>query len=131
MNLHPSLKKVGDLLVGEGLISWYGGPDDPDDNGIGAWGFNSKERPYAPYCSLPRVYITKYQLAPGQQVTVEFNGRQVRCFLADIGPGGTAEADKRLIDVGKYVMRRLGCTTDDRVKIYIPAGKIMPKEQWC
>jgi hypothetical protein len=130
-NRHPKLTKGADgLLTGSGLISWYGGPTDPDDNGIGAWGFNSKERPYAPYCALPRVYVTMYQLRQGQQVTVEFKGRQVVCVLTDIGPGGTVEADKRLIDVGPYVMKRLDCDTDDTVKIFIPVGKILPAEKW-
>ncbi len=124
----PEFTREGDLLTASGRCSEYGTVDDDEDNGLGAWGFHTSEHPLAPYCSLPIPYVTKFQLHPGQLVTIEYKGKQVRAFLADKGPAAHLG---RLIDCSPSILKRLGCHTDATVKVYVPIGKLVPKEQWC
>lgn len=127
MSLPVFKDKGSGLWVASGRISEFG-IDDAEDNGVGAWGYPTGQNPMAPFCALPIPYIDKFGLEPGQQVTVEFKGRQVRAFLSDKGP---AVWTGRLIDVSPSVLRRLRCQTDRIVKVYLPLGKLVPKEQWC
>lgn len=124
----PILTENNGTLIGSGRISEFGDASDTEDNGLGAWGFHTRENPLAPYCSLPIPYVIRYQLKPGQQVTVEYAERQVVCFLADKGPSASLG---RLIDVSPSVMKRLRAQTDSRVTIYIPRDKIIEKAKWC
>ena len=114
------------MVTGSGKCSSFGS-NDAEDNGVGAWGYQTGRNPMAPYCALPAAVIGKHKLVAGQQVTVEFKGRQVRCFLADIGPSASTG---RAIDLSPAVLARLKCKTDDIVTYYID-GTIVDKTQWC
>jgi len=123
----PVLTNNGGVLTGSGRCSEFG-VDDPEDNGVGAWGYPTGDNPLAPFCSLPIPYVSQYKLMPGQKVTVEYKGRQVECFLADKGP---SERLGRIIDLCPSVLKRLNCQTDSIVKIFVPLGTIVPPEKRC
>ncbi len=131
---HPKLTLKNGVITGSGKISMYGDIEDVrsgGDNGVGASGYRHVDNPYAPYCSLPIEYWEEFNLQPFQEVTVEYEGRQVECFLDDKGPGGTPEADERLVDTCPSVHKRLRCTTDSIVEIFIPLGRIVPLKKRC
>ena len=50
----------------------------------------------------------------GQQITVQYLGRQINCIPVDWGP---AHSTGRLIDCGPAVLTELGCETDDTVAV--------------
>lgn len=122
-----NITENGTLLIADGKCSTFG-VNDPEDNGIGAWGYHTNDNPLAPFCSLPIPIVGYYGLQPGQEVTVEYQGRQVECFLADKGPSTWTG---RLIDLCPSVTKRLRCETDNVVRVYIPRGRIVVKEKWC
>lgn len=125
-NLHH-FAEVNGVVTFDCKLSTFG-VNDPQDNGVGAWGYGTKDNPFAPFVALPQRLCAAYAFKEGQAVTVAFGTREVECFLADIGP---AEWTGRGLDVCPSVMERLRCLTDDVVKVFIPLGRVVEMAKRC
>lgn len=107
---------AGDILV-SGNASWFGGGNDPDDNGQTASGImNNGGDPFLMGCALPLswdgVEVASCQASPlgslpwGTQVQVTAqNGKQVTVKLIDVGP---ALDENRPIDLTVAAFEALG-----------------------
>jgi len=109
-----------------GRGSTFGGPNDPGDNGIGASGFPDKDYPHSAYVALPEAVCRAYGFPWYCRVTVEFQSRQIRGFLADFGPAGFTG---RIVDMSPAIMQALGADTDDVFKIYVDPRYICGHEE--
>lgn len=112
-----------DIVVRSCVGTRFGGVDDDQDNGIGAWGFPVRKYPNALLCALPiRCGIPSLRDSPlpamtgltagmTQIVPVRIHspetGKSVVALLADIGPSGDLG---RGIDMSNAVVRALGLT---------------------
>jgi 3D (Asp-Asp-Asp) domain-containing protein len=80
-----------DLVVRGAQATWFGGANDPEDDGETASGINTKKRPYIQGCALPLNYgpcagspIPKVPW--GTKVDVTHNGKTITVPVIDLGP---------------------------------------------
>ena len=81
-------RQFDDVVFRGAKVSHFGDPNDTEDNGLGAWGFEYIRRPDFPGIALPIPVIDKYNLSQYHPVKVynPANNRVVFCFLIDKGP---------------------------------------------
>ncbi len=108
-----------DIVVRGGEATWFGGADDPDDDGETASGVNTKLRPSIQGCALPLNYgpcvgspIPK--MPWGSRVEVTHEGKTITVPVIDLGPAWdtghaidltvTAFEEFAARDVGKIVV---------------------------
>jgi hypothetical protein len=123
------LVKVADYYKGEGKCSTFGDAADVEsgqDNGVGSTGFRTVDHPTSAYMSLPIPIWNALNLRGFERVTVQFNGKQVRGFLADKGP---SERLSRIVDCSPEVLRLLGANTDDVVTVIIRPTETVPAQE--
>jgi hypothetical protein len=117
-----------DIVVRGTQATRFGGTDDDQDNGIGAWGFPVRSKPSALVVSLPiRANVASLQDSPlpplkgltaalTQIVCVRVHspatGKSVDCLLADIGPSGGLN---RGLDMSNAVVKALGLSLEDGI----------------
>lgn len=100
-------------ITGSGICTWFGGSDDPQDNGDTASGLNTRDDPSIRGCALPipTCEATKgspLPILPYLETMVEIsadNGKQVTVPLIDVGP---ALATNHAIDVTQQTFKDLG-----------------------
>ena len=80
-----------DIVVRGGEATWFGGADDPDDDGETASGVNTKLRPTMQGCALPLNYgpcagspIPK--IPWGSRVEVTYQEKTITVPVIDLGP---------------------------------------------
>jgi hypothetical protein len=80
-----------DLVVRQTVATWFGGANDPEDNGETASGISTIKRPNIQGCALPMNYgpcagspIPK--LPWGTKVEVTHNGKIITVPVIDLGP---------------------------------------------
>ena len=87
-----------DLVVRGANATWFGGADDPQDNGETASGISTIKRPNIQACALPMSYGPCYgspipRLPWGIKVQVTHNGKTITVPVIDLGPSrGTGNA---------------------------------------
>jgi len=119
------LVRVLDHYKGHGRCSTFGDLADVksgQDNGVGSTGFRTVDYPRSAYTALPIPIWHALKLKGFERVTVQFNGRQVRGFLADRGP---SVHTGRIVDCSPEILRLLGANTDEVVTIYIKPTEIV------
>ena len=91
----------GDDIVVRGVqATWFGGANDPQDNGETASGVNTKKRPFALGCALPLNYgpcagspIPKVPWGTKVEITHVATGDKLTVPVIDLGPSrGTGHA---------------------------------------
>lgn len=82
-----------DLVVQNARATWFGGPNDPGDNGVGASGFSTKLHPSFIGCALP---MQGWKMCPGTPLPHLPWFTVVEVQLAD----GSDGCEAQLIDVG-------------------------------
>ena len=80
-----------DIVVRGGAATWFGGADDPDDDGETASGVSTKLRPLIQGCALPLNYgpcagspIPK--MPWGSRVQVTYGDKTITVPVIDLGP---------------------------------------------
>jgi D-alanyl-D-alanine carboxypeptidase len=119
-NTYPSGVEVsgGDLVVHNTKATWFGGPNDPSDNGNTASGITTRDKPELLGCALPlpvrRSKVTQgtpFPTLPFQtQVRVKNlkNQQEITVPIIDIGP---AAATGNGIDLTEAAFNGLGAAT--------------------
>ena len=87
-----------DIVVRNAQCTWFGGADDPEDNGETASGISTIKRPNIQACALPMNFgpcvgspIPK--LPWGTKVEVTHDGKTITVPVIDLGPSrGTGHA---------------------------------------
>lgn len=119
---------LGDILVRGTTGTRFGGTDDTQDNGLGAWGFDIRNHPHMLLCALPMrtktagldnsplPYIAGLDENMTRYVVVRVYSKktkhQIDCLLADIGPAGNLG---RGIDLSNSVVKALNLSLDDGI----------------
>lgn len=118
-------KNGADILVKDAVATWFGGDNDPQDNGETASGINTKGNPGLMACSLPMIYtgtnnlllqalggspIPKVPWRTLVQVTNLKNGNIITVPVIDIGP---ARYTKHGIDLTIAAFKALGGSLKD------------------
>lgn len=112
MNRSWKIQFSGDI-TGGGICTWFGGNDDPQDDGSTASGLNTKNNPTIRGCALPIPTCAATEGSPLPllpyiktmvQITAD-NGKQVTVPLIDVGP---ALDTNHAIDVTQQTFRDLG-----------------------
>ena len=82
-----------DIVVRGGQATWFGGANDPDDDGETASGVNTKKRPSIQGCALPLNYgpcagspIPKVPWGTKVEVTHLATGAKITVPVIDLGP---------------------------------------------
>ena len=82
-----------DIVVRGGAATWFGGANDPDDDGETASGVNTKKRPSIQGCALPLNYgpcagspIPKVPWGTKVEVTYLATGDKITVPVIDLGP---------------------------------------------
>lgn len=89
-----------DIVVRGGQATWFGGANDPEDNGETASGISTKKRPSILACALPLNYgpcagspIPKVPWGTKVEVTHLATGQKITVPVIDLGPSpGTGHA---------------------------------------
>lgn len=81
----------GDLVVRQTVATWFGGANDPEDNGETASGINTIKRPEIVACALPMNFgpcagSPIPRLPWGTQVQVTHLARTICLSVIDLGP---------------------------------------------
>ena len=104
-----------DIVVQKAVATWFGGDDDPEDNGETASGVNTIKRPSIQGCALPMNFgpcagspIPK--LPWGTKVEVTHEGKTITVPVIDLGPArGTGHAiDLTSAAFEEFAMRSVG-----------------------
>ncbi len=80
-----------DIVVRGGEATWFGGADDPDDDGETASGVNTKLRPTMQGCALPLNYgpcagSPIPNIPWGSRVQVTYQEKTITVPVIDLGP---------------------------------------------
>ena len=100
-------------ITGGGIATWFGGNDDPQDDGSTASGVNTRDNPAIQGCALPiptcaATAGSPLPILPYLKTMVEItadSGKKVTVPLIDVGP---ALSTNHAIDVTQQTFRDLG-----------------------
>ena len=117
-----------DIVVRGAVATWFGGADDPEDNGETASGISTKKRPAIEACALPMNFgpckgspLPRVPWGTPVEVTDVATGEKIIVPVIDLGPArGTGHA----IDLTPAAFKRFAPIAQGKVKVdfRIPGG---------
>ena len=110
-----------DIVVRGAVATWFGGEDDPVDNGETASGISTKKRPQIEGCALPMDFgpckgspIPRVPWGTKLDVFQVANGKKITVPVIDLGPArGTGHG----FDLTPAAFKRFAVLSEGRVKV--------------